>query len=135
MSQAYEEILHGESVLRSAPDLRHELICQRLHERIGKAVAVLASTRLLPPRSVVRISPGSIMRPDLALVTAANGKLWLAGEVNVEPQADSRLQVTFPLRYELRNGGKRSSGKVRKTLLLEVTTDDLQIVSVNERKL
>jgi hypothetical protein len=81
MSQAYEEILQGESVLRSAPDLRHELICQRLHERIGKAVAVLASTRLLPPRSVVRISPGSIMRPDLALVTAANGKLWLAGEV------------------------------------------------------
>jgi peptidoglycan hydrolase-like protein with peptidoglycan-binding domain len=62
-------------------------------------------------------------------------RFWLAGEVNVEPQADSRLRVTFPLRYELRNGGKRSAGKVRKTLLLEVTTDDLQIVSVNERKL
>ena len=62
-------------------------------------------------------------------------RFWLAGEVNVEPQADSRLRVSFPLRYELRNGSKRSSGKIRKTLLLEVTADDLQIVSVNERKM
>jgi len=62
-------------------------------------------------------------------------RFWLAGEVQVEPQADSRLRVTFPLRYELRNGGKRASGKIRKTLLLEVTADDLQIVAVNERKM
>jgi peptidoglycan hydrolase-like protein with peptidoglycan-binding domain len=62
-------------------------------------------------------------------------RFWLAGEVQVEPQRDSRIRVTFPLRYELRNGGKRSSGKIRKTLLLEVTADDLQIVSVNERKI
>ena len=61
-------------------------------------------------------------------------RFWLAGEVDVQPQADSRVRVTFPLRYELRNGSKRSSGKVRKTLLLEVVGDDLQIVSVNERK-
>jgi peptidoglycan hydrolase-like protein with peptidoglycan-binding domain len=62
-------------------------------------------------------------------------RFWLAGDVQVEPQADSRIRVTFPLRYELRNGGKRSSGKIRKTLLLEVTADDLQIVAVNERKI
>jgi Uma2 family endonuclease len=29
----------------------------------------------------VRISPGSIMRPDLALVACATGKLWLAAEI------------------------------------------------------
>jgi peptidoglycan hydrolase-like protein with peptidoglycan-binding domain len=61
-------------------------------------------------------------------------RFWLAGPVNVEPQPDSRLRVTFPLRFELRNGSKRASGKVLKTLLVEVTADDLQIVGVNERK-
>ena len=61
-------------------------------------------------------------------------RFWLAGEVDVQPQADSRIQVRFPLRFNLRNGSKQSSGRVMKTLLLEVTGDDLQIVSVNERK-
>jgi len=58
----------------------------------------------------------------------------LAGEVKVEPQPDSRLRVTFPLRFDLRNAGKRSSGKVQKTLIVEVMGDDLQIVGVDERK-
>ncbi|MBA2744478.1 MAG: peptidoglycan-binding protein [Chthoniobacterales bacterium] len=59
----------------------------------------------------------------------------LAGEVNVQPQADSRIRVTFPLRFDLRNGSRHSSGKVQKTLLLELTGgDDLRIVAVNERK-
>ncbi|CAN5595014.1 hypothetical protein BH20VER1_BH20VER1_13970 [soil metagenome] len=61
-------------------------------------------------------------------------RFWLAGEVQVEPRPDSLLRVTFPLRYELRSGSERSSGKVLKTLLVEVTGEDLQIVSVNERK-
>ena len=60
-------------------------------------------------------------------------KFWLAGDITVEPQTDKRVRVTFPLRYELRNGGKRSSGKVDKTLVLERAGDDLQIVAVNER--
>ena len=81
MSSAYEEIVHGESLLRSAPDSRHERICQRLHEQVALSVSTLTSTRLLPARSVVRISPGSLMRPDLALVASATGKLWLAAEV------------------------------------------------------
>lgn len=62
-------------------------------------------------------------------------RFWLAGEIDVEPQPDSRVRVTFPLRYELRNGSKRASGTVRKTLLLEVVGDDLQIVRVSERKM
>lgn len=61
-------------------------------------------------------------------------RFWLAGEVNVEPQPDSRLRVTFPLRYDLRNGAKHSSGKVRKTLVLAVAGEDLQIVGVDERR-
>jgi hypothetical protein len=59
---------------------------------------------------------------------------WLAGQVNVEPQADSRVRVTFPLRFELRNGSRHSAGRVQKTLLLEVTGEDLQIVAVNEAR-
>jgi len=42
--------------------------------------------------------------------------------------------VTFPLGFKLRNGGKQSSGKINKTLILEPAGDDLQIVAVNERK-
>lgn len=61
-------------------------------------------------------------------------RFWLAGELKIDPQADSRLRVTFPLRFDLRNGEKHSTGKVIKTLLLEVTADDLEIVAVNEAK-
>ncbi len=61
-------------------------------------------------------------------------RFWLAGDITVEPQNGNQVRVTFPLRYELRNGGKHSSGKIDKTLVLEPTGDDLQIVSVNERK-
>ena len=81
MSCVYEEIVHGEALMRSRPDERHERICQRLHDQVGAVVARLTSTRLLPARSVVRIAPGSLLRPDLALVTAATGKLWLAAEI------------------------------------------------------
>ncbi len=58
----------------------------------------------------------------------------LAGDINIEPQSDNRVRVTFPLRYELRNGAKHSSGTVDKTLVLERAGDDLQIVALNERK-
>lgn len=61
-------------------------------------------------------------------------RFWLAGKVEVAPQPDSRLRVTFPLRFELQNGRKHASGRVRKTLLLEVRGDDLQIVGVDETK-
>jgi Putative peptidoglycan binding domain len=60
-------------------------------------------------------------------------KFWLAGDITVEPQADRRVRVTFPLRYELRNGATQSSGKINKTLILEPVGDDLQIVAVSER--
>jgi peptidoglycan hydrolase-like protein with peptidoglycan-binding domain len=61
-------------------------------------------------------------------------RFWLAGDVKIEPENGNRVRVTFPLRYELRDGGKHSSGKIDKTLVLETAGDDLEIVAVNERK-
>jgi hypothetical protein len=81
MSQSYEEIVRGESLLRLPPDSRHEGICQRLHTQVAASIANLNSTRLLPSRSVVQVSAGTLIRPDLALVASATGKLWLAAEI------------------------------------------------------
>jgi Uma2 family endonuclease len=81
MSSPYKEVLEGETVLRAAPGPRHELICGRLHATIHASVANLASTRLLGPRSEVQLPSGHTVCPDLALVTAATGKLWLAVEI------------------------------------------------------
>lgn len=81
MSDSYEEILEGETCLRIGPGLRHEKICAELHDRIASIVKSSSVTKLLTPRSIVQISPGTMLRPDLALVTAATNKLWLAAEI------------------------------------------------------
>jgi len=67
--------------LRHAPGRRHELVCERLHSRVSLSAATVASTRLLPPRTVIELCPGTLLRPDLTLVTAATGKAWLIAEV------------------------------------------------------
>jgi Uma2 family endonuclease len=81
MSTPYEEILEGGSILRLAPGQRHELICARLHAVVNARVANFTSTRLLAPRTQVQLSADSAVCPDLGLVTAATGKLWLAAEI------------------------------------------------------
>lgn len=81
MTLPYEEILYGAPVLRAAPGERHEQICQRLHGYIGASVANLSSTRLLAPRSSIQLRKDAVVCPDLALVTVATGKLWLAAEI------------------------------------------------------
>jgi len=81
MSRPYEEILDGASLPRSAPGGRHELICGRLHAAMTASVANLAGTQLLAPRTRVQVSRATAICPDLALVTAATGKLWLAVEI------------------------------------------------------
>ncbi|HLX68115.1 MAG TPA: Uma2 family endonuclease, partial [Verrucomicrobiae bacterium] len=48
---------------------------------VHSSVADLASTQLLAPRSEVKLSSGTTVCPDLALVARATGKLWLAIEV------------------------------------------------------
>lgn len=81
MSRPYEEILEGESLPRSAPSERHETICQRLHAALNASVANVPSTQLLAPRSKVPVARTTALCPDLALITAATGKLWLAVEI------------------------------------------------------
>ena len=81
MSESYEEIVEGDTYLRLAPGARHELICSRLHELVAVSLANISTTRLLPRRSVVRISPDTLVRPDVALLTLATGKMWLVAEV------------------------------------------------------
>jgi Uma2 family endonuclease len=48
---------------------------------VKASVEDFTSTRLLERRDEVRLSSSTIVRPDLALVTAATGKLWLAAEI------------------------------------------------------
>ncbi|HYE31249.1 MAG TPA: Uma2 family endonuclease [Methylomirabilota bacterium] len=77
----YEEILEGETFLRKKPDARHEVICARLHELVQTTLSNMPAAKLLPPRSIVELTPGTLVRPDLAIVTTATNKLWLVGEV------------------------------------------------------
>lgn len=81
MSKPYEEILEGATLPRSAPSDRHEQICQRLHREMAIGVNGLASTQLLAPRAQVQVLRTTLLCPDLALVTAASGKLFLAVEI------------------------------------------------------
>jgi Uma2 family endonuclease len=81
MSQSYEEIVEGEAIMRVAPGPRHERICQFLHEAVGRELSGNGAAKLLAPRSVVQLTPGTLVRPDLALVAAATGKIWLAAEI------------------------------------------------------
>jgi Uma2 family endonuclease len=81
MTEPYEEILEGEAGLRPPPGARHEEICRRLHERVAHALTGMTASRLLPPRTQVELSRDTSVRPDLALVTAATGKIWLAAEI------------------------------------------------------
>jgi len=80
MSQ-YEEIIDGRTLVRCFPGARHERICALLHARVGAGMAANAASRLLGPRDAVALSARMLVRPDLALVTAATGKVWLVVEI------------------------------------------------------
>lgn len=81
MTRPYEEILDGATFPRCAPGGHHELICDRLHQAMTASVSNLAGTQLLAPRTRIQVSRATAICPDLALVTAATGKLWLAVEI------------------------------------------------------
>ena len=81
MSLHYHETLEGESHLRIAPGARHELICSRLHQLVKTTVTQTKVTHLLSPRTSIKLAKSPVVCPDLALITAATGKLWLAAEV------------------------------------------------------
>lgn len=81
MSQPYEEILDGATMPRSAPDTRHEAICERLHAAMNASVANVFTTQLLAPRTKIQVTRSTSIRPDLALLTTATQKLFLAVEI------------------------------------------------------
>jgi Uma2 family endonuclease len=81
MNQPYEEILDGESLPRSAPGERHEMICERLHTAMTASVANLSTTQLVAPRTKITVARATEIRPDLALLTTATGKIFLAVEI------------------------------------------------------
>jgi len=81
MSEPYEEKLQGEVTLRLPPGVRHELICARLHAVIKASIANFPGTKLLDLRSEIRVDSANTVCPDLALATAATGKVWLVAEV------------------------------------------------------
>ena len=81
MSEPYEEILSGEVWLRLPPNRRHETICLRLHALVAPCAAANRSIRLLPPRTLIEVRTGTMLRPDLALMNSATGRLWLAAEI------------------------------------------------------
>jgi len=99
MNVRYEEIVEGELLLRMPPGRRHEAVCHRLHARIAACLKMVTASGLLAPRSVVQISPGSLVRPDLVLVTAATNKPWLVAEV-IDSGDHSSDTVTKKMIYE-----------------------------------
>ena len=95
----YEEILDGERLPRCAPGQRHEAICALLHQKISACMAAVTHSRLLSPRSPVRINQATWFKPDLAVITSGVDKLWLA--VEIIDRADHRHDtVTKKLIYE-----------------------------------
>lgn len=91
MADPYEEIIAGESYVRQSPGRRHDQVCARLETRLQECLALSGVTRLLGTRSIVQLSPGTLLRPDLAVVASANERLLLAIEV-IDP-ADHRLDT------------------------------------------
>src|SRR6266404_4093728 len=81
MSDPYQEVLFGETLMRRPPGPRHELICRRLHSALAECLQALSTTRLLPLRTPIELQAGTFVRPDVVLVTVATGKPWLIGEV------------------------------------------------------
>jgi Uma2 family endonuclease len=83
MNKAYEEIVAGESFLRRPPGERHERACCRLHAAVAACLDP-QSNRLLEPRTVIELAPGTLIRPDLTLVALAQRRPWLIAEI-IEP--------------------------------------------------
>ncbi|HEX3628543.1 MAG TPA: Uma2 family endonuclease [Verrucomicrobiae bacterium] len=86
--------MSGATLPRSAPDLRHEAICDRLHATMNASVANVSSTQLLAPRTKIQVARNTAICPDLALITAATGKLFLAVEIvsRSDHQADTVIK-------------------------------------------
>jgi len=99
MAETYEEIIEGESYVRMGPGIRHELIRERLQSRLQSCLEGVPGARLVGPRWVTQLSPGSMVRPDLAVVARANQRLLLAVEI-IDPGDHRTDTVTKKDLYE-----------------------------------
>jgi Uma2 family endonuclease len=86
MSEAYEEVIEGETINRRSPPLAHEILVGRLHALVAGALPPGAALQLLPPRSSLQLADDCILRPDLTVVRTAPGlagpaRLYLVAEV------------------------------------------------------
>lgn len=81
MSFPYEEVLNGQKLLRAAPGTRHEAICDRLFQLMTASVTDLSGVRLVEPRTAIALSSSTQIRPDLAVINAVTGKVFLAVEI------------------------------------------------------
>ncbi|HMJ63789.1 MAG TPA: Uma2 family endonuclease [Candidatus Binatia bacterium] len=97
MTEFYEEIVRGEMLKRLPPGERHELICHRLHEAVAKSL--LPTSRLLAPRTIIELAPGTLVRPDLVLITTLTKKPWLVAEI-VDSYDHGSDTVTKKMLYE-----------------------------------
>ena len=97
MTGFYEEIIRGEALKRLPPGERHEGICERLHDAVGKALA--PTSRLLERRTIIELTPGTLVRPDLVLVTKLTNKPWLIAEI-VDSYDHGSDTVTKKMIYE-----------------------------------
>ena len=81
MNAGYEEILEGEAIQRRAPGTRHELILARLHDLIAAAIEKAPNLRLTARRTLLDLTPGDWVHPDLAILDASTGQTYLVAEV------------------------------------------------------
>ncbi len=81
MTAPYEEIIHGESVLRSPRDPRHDEVCARLQELVAAALVDAPNLRLESPRSLLELSPADWLHPDLLIFDTSSNAPWLVAEV------------------------------------------------------
>jgi Uma2 family endonuclease len=94
MPEPYEEILEGASLPRSAPGERHEQICRRVHGKMTASLTGLTIASLLAPRTKVQVLRTTLICPDLAILTTATQKLFLAVEIisREDHQSDTVLK-------------------------------------------
>ena len=123
MSQTYAEILNGAPLARQAPGARHEHICARLHQWVKASAANFAGTRLLSPRAEVRLSPRHTVCPDLALVAAATGKMWLAAEIVSEDDHGADTVIKKQIYEEM---------KLPRLWMIDPRYDNVEVYHANE---
>lgn len=118
MSTHYEEIIEGESVIRQPPGARHESVLQKLRERLVAILTEVPAIDLLESRSVMQISAGSMVRPDMCLVASTNRKLVLA--IEVIDSVDHRIDT-------VQKKDLYDSGKVPRLWIVDPRYDNIEV--------